>query len=140
MTIGAVAVAAVFWADAVSAQGGPVTGACVAGNGVRITTVVGTGASGSAGSTVLALTDTTLVFNYAERSWTRTDFAAMVDVGWASEDRRRINVCAGVSIEMSEATIVVRGARGRIHFRASLDRLTQFKSASTASGASLWSM
>jgi hypothetical protein len=68
-----------------------------------------------------------LTFDIAERKWARTNFAAMIDVGWASDDRRRFNVCAGVSIEMPDATLVVRGARGRVHFRASLDRLTMSK-------------
>lgn len=121
--IGAVA-AGFFFAIPVFAQSPEHAQACAAGNGVRIYTVVGGADSGAVRPRAFASVDTVLIFDFAERKWTRTDFAAMVDVGWAGDDRRRFNVCAGVSIEMPDATLVVRGARGTVHFRASLDRLT----------------
>ena len=119
---GAAAIAGILFSAPVLAQSEPEQ-ACPAGNGVRIYTVAGTRDSGSMPA-LFASADTVLKFDIAQRKWSRTDFAAMVDVGWASDDRRRFSVCAGVSIEMPDATLVVRGARGTVHFRASLDRLT----------------
>jgi len=125
----ATTLAVAFFAAPVAAQSAPEQ-ACPAGNGIRIYTVAG-GADSAAPKQILATaTDTVLTFDFAERKWSRTDFAAMVDVGWASDDRRRFSVCAGVSVEMPDATLVVRGARGTVHFRASLDRLTLARASS----------
>lgn len=137
VSLGLVAAGLILFPNVVSGQGVGSPSACSGLTGVRITTVVGDGSAESAAPAVLAATDTLLVFDIAERKWTRTNFAARVDVGWASEDRRRFNVCAGVSIEMPEATLVIRGARGRVHFRASLDRLTLWGAgvAGTTSGS-----
>jgi hypothetical protein len=106
------------------AQSGLPRQACSTGTGVRISTVVGSADSAAPAPALLTSADTVIKFDFAERKWSRTDFAAMLAVGWASDDRRRFSVCAGVSIEMPDATLVVRGARGTVHFRASLDRLT----------------
>lgn len=119
--------AGLLFAAPVMAQSSQPVSGCPAGNGVRIYTVVGSADSTAPKPALLTSVDTVLTFDFAERKWARTDFAAMVDVGWASDDRRRFSVCAGVSIEMPDATLVVRGARGRVHFRASLDRLTPSK-------------
>jgi hypothetical protein len=68
--------------------------------------------------------DTTIVFNVAQKSWTRTNLAAAISVGLADESRGRYSICAGVTALMPSATLTIRGARGRVHFTASLKSLT----------------
>ena len=99
----AIGSALLAFASPAFAQAAQPASACPPGNGVRIYTVAGPPDSASR-PTLLAATDTVLKFDFAERKWSRTDFAAMVDVGWAGDDRRRFSVCAGVSIEMPDAT------------------------------------
>jgi hypothetical protein len=68
--------------------------------------------------------DTTLIFDIARKSWTRTDIAAAISVGLADESRGRYAICAGVTALLPSATLTITGARGRVHFAASLTELT----------------
>ena len=98
---------------------------CPGGNGIRISVTSGDSATGvdSIFSMSQAI-DTTIVFNIAERSWTRTNLAAAISVGLADEARGGYKICAGITALMPSATLTVRGARGRLHFQASLAELT----------------
>jgi hypothetical protein len=68
--------------------------------------------------------DTTLVFDISQKTWTRTNLASSITAGLADESRGRYSICAGVTAMMSSATLTIRGARGRVHFNASLKSLT----------------
>jgi hypothetical protein len=99
--------------------------ACPGGNGIRISLT--SGDSAAAVSRIIDQSrplDTTIVFDIAERSWTRTNLAAAISVGLADEARGGYMICAGVTALMPSATLTVRGARGRVHFQASLAELT----------------
>jgi hypothetical protein len=98
---------------------------CPGGNGIHISLTSGDSAVGVSRIIDQARPmDTTIVFNIAERSWTRTNLAAAISVGLADEARGGYMICAGVTALMPSATLTVRGARGRVHFQASLDELT----------------
>ncbi|HLA13792.1 MAG TPA: hypothetical protein VJZ25_02100 [Gemmatimonadaceae bacterium] len=98
---------------------------CPGGNGIRISLTSGDSAVDL--DPILDLSravDTTIVFNIASRSWTRTNLAAAISVGLADEARGGYRICAGVTALMQSATLTIRGARGRLHFQASLAELT----------------
>jgi len=106
-------------------SGSPRESGCPGGNGIHISLTSGDSAVGV--SRVIDQSrpmDTTIVFNIAERSWTRTNLAAAISVGLADEARGGYMICAGVTALMPSATLTVRGARGRVHFQASLAELT----------------
>ncbi|MFL5488286.1 MAG: hypothetical protein ACJ8AJ_07350 [Gemmatimonadaceae bacterium] len=100
---------------------------CPGGNGIHISATSGTLTDSSGGvNTVIGLgqsVDTTLVFNISQKTWTRTNLAAALSVGLADESRGRYAICAGVTALMPSATLTLRGARGRVHFVASLKEL-----------------
>ena len=100
---------------------------CPAGNGIHISATSGTPSDSSLGvNTVIGpnrSVDTTLVFNISQKTWTRTNLAAALSVGLADEVRGRYAICAGVTALMPSATLTLRGARGRVHFAASLQDL-----------------
>jgi len=115
--------------QAIPDSSGPVgVGKCPGGNGIHISATSGTvNESGSGTNTVIALresVDTTLVFDISQKTWTRTNLAAAISIGLADESRGRYSVCAGVSALMPSATLTIRGARGRVHFVASLRNLS----------------
>jgi hypothetical protein len=97
---------------------------CPGGNGIHISATTGTGTDSSAATNrVIALgqsVDTTLVFDISRKSWTRSNIAAQIAVGIADESRGTYAVCAGVSALLPTATLTITGARGRVHFAASL--------------------
>jgi hypothetical protein len=103
-------------------------GGCPGGNGIHISATSGTlDESGSGTNTIIPLgrsLDTTLVFDISQKTWTRTNLAAAISVGLADESRGRYSVCAGVTALMPSATLTIRGARGRVHFVASLKNLS----------------
>src|SRR5437660_12647893 len=74
---------------------------CPGGNGIHISATSGTLTDSSAGvNRVIPIgqsVDTTLVFDIARKTWTRTNLAAAISVGLADESRGRYAVCAGVS-------------------------------------------
>jgi hypothetical protein len=100
---------------------------CPGGNGIHITTTSGTVTDSSSGvNTVIGLNqsvDTTLVFDVSRKTWTSTNFAAALSLGLADESRGRYAICAGVTALMPTATLTISGARGRVHFAASLKEL-----------------
>jgi hypothetical protein len=101
---------------------------CPGGNGIHISASSGTlSDSSSSANTVIGLSqsvDTTLVFNIARRTWNLTNLAAAISVGLADESRGRYAICAGVTALMPSATLTISGARGRVHFAASLNDLS----------------
>jgi hypothetical protein len=100
---------------------------CPGGNGIHITTTSGTVTDSSSDvNTVIGVNqsvDTTLVFDISRKTWTRTNFAAALSLGLADESRGRYAICAGVTALMPTATLTITGARGRVHFAASLAQL-----------------
>jgi hypothetical protein len=101
---------------------------CPGGNGIHISATSGTRTDSSSGTNaVIGLNqsvDTTLVFNIARRTWNLTNLAAAISVGLADESRGRYAICAGVTALMPSATLTISGARGRVHFAASLKELS----------------
>lgn len=96
---------------------------CPGGNGIHISTTGGTLTDSSSVNKVIGIgqsVDTTLVFDIARKTWTRTNLAAAISVGLADESRGRYAVCAGVSALLPNVTLTLQGARGRVHFVASL--------------------
>jgi hypothetical protein len=104
------------------------TAGCPGGNGIYISTTSGPLTDTASGvNTVISLdqsVDTTLVFDISRKTWTLTDLAASISVGLADESRGRYAICAGVTALMPSATLTISGARGRVHFAASLKELT----------------
>jgi hypothetical protein len=113
---------------ATAATSGNATAGCPGGNGIHISATSGTLRDSSSGvNTVIGLNqsvDTTLVFNISRKTWTHTNLAAAISVGLADESRGRYAICAGVTALMPSATLTISGARGRVHFVASLKELS----------------
>ena len=107
--------------------GGTAAG-CPGGNGIHISATGGTVTDSASGvNQFIGLgqsVDTTWVFNISQRTWTRTNLAAAISVGIADETRGRYAICAGVSALIPNATLTLQGARGRVHFAASLKDLS----------------
>ncbi|HST07281.1 MAG TPA: hypothetical protein VLJ83_03880 [Gemmatimonadaceae bacterium] len=114
-------------------------GGCPGGNGIRISATSGTlidstgtkrsdtttaKADSTAGpNAVIGLgqaIDTTLVFNFSRKTWTRSNISAAISVGIADESRGRYAICAGVNALLPTATLTITGARGTVHFAADL--------------------
>ncbi len=116
---------------------------CPGGNGIRISATPGTlvdSTSAARRDSATAPTDTasgvnadvglgqaidtTIVFNFARKTWTRTNIAAAISVGIADESRGRYAICAGVNALLPTATLTITGARGTVHFAADLRQFT----------------
>lgn len=67
--------------------------------------------------------DTTLVFDVAQKTWTRTNLAAAITAGLADDARGGYAICAGVTALIPSANLTINGARGRVHFAATLQSL-----------------
>lgn len=105
------------------------TAGCPGGNGIHISATSGTlsDTSSSGVNTVIGLNqsvDTTLVFDISRKTWTRTNIAAAISVGLADERRGTYAICAGVTALLPSATLTISGARGRVHFVATLKELS----------------
>jgi len=104
------------------------TAGCPSGNGIHISATSGTITDTSSGvNTVIGLNqsvDTTLVFDISRKTWTATNIAAAISIGLADERRGTYAICAGVTALLPSATLTVSGARGRVHFVASLKELS----------------
>ncbi|HEY6090117.1 MAG TPA: hypothetical protein VD771_10055 [Gemmatimonadaceae bacterium] len=104
------------------------TASCPGGNGIHISASSGTLTESSSGTnTVIGLgqsVDTTLVFDISRKTWDRTNIAAAISIGLAEEEKGRYVICAGVTALLPSATLTISGARGRVHFAASLKELT----------------
>jgi hypothetical protein len=100
---------------------------CPGGNGVHISVNSGTPTDSSSGVNIVVderrSIDTTIVFNVAQKSWTRTNLAAAITAGLADQSRGGYAICAGVTALMPSATLSINGARGRVHFAATLQNL-----------------
>jgi hypothetical protein len=100
---------------------------CPGGNGIHISVNAGTVTDSSSGiNTVIDETrsvDTTIVFNISQKSWTRTNLAAAITAGLADQSHGGYAICAGVTALMPTATLTIKGARGRVHFAATLQNL-----------------
>jgi hypothetical protein len=100
---------------------------CPGGNGIHISATSGTLTDSSSGvNRIIGLNesvDTTLVFDISRKTWTRSDVMAAISLGLADESRGRYAICAGVTALMPSATLTISGARGRVHFVASLKEL-----------------
>jgi hypothetical protein len=109
------------------AQSRSATPGCPGGNGIHISVNSGTSADSSSGiNTVIderRSLDTTIVFNVAQKTWTRTNLAAAITAGLADQARGGYAICAGVTAMMPSATLTINGARGRVHFAATLQNL-----------------
>jgi hypothetical protein len=68
--------------------------------------------------------DTTWVFQVAQKTWPLGHMEAAIKADWANEQRTN-RVCSGVNLSMDNAILTVKGARGTIHFKASLADLNQ---------------
>jgi hypothetical protein len=103
-------------------------GSCPGGNGIHISATTGKSTdSSSASNRVIRLgqsVDTTLVFDISRKTWTRSDIAAQITVGLVDESRGTYAVCAGVSALLPSATLTINGARGTVHFAATLADFT----------------
>lgn len=82
----------------------------------------------------LAAMDTSLSFSVADRRWTWPELWAVVAAGVSQgatvhaadapgTETARWRACAGAAIHMRDATLHLRGASGRIRFRADLTAL-----------------
>ena len=104
------------------------TAGCPGGNGIHISATGGTASDSASGTNEFIglgqSVDTTWVFNISQRTWTRTNLAAAISVGLADETRGRYAICAGVNALIPNATLTLQGARGRVHFAASLKSLS----------------
>jgi hypothetical protein len=109
------------------AQSRSATPGCPGGNGLHISVNSGTSTDSSSGiNTVIderRSLDTTMVFNVAQKTWTRTNLAAAITAGLADQTRGGYAICAGVTAMMPSATLTIKGARGRVHFAATLQNL-----------------
>jgi hypothetical protein len=112
---------------AASGQGRGASIGCPGGNGIHISVNSGTVTDSSSGiNTVVDETrsvDTTIVFNISQKSWTRTNLAAAITAGLADQSHGGYAICAGVTALMPTATLTIKGARGRVHFAATLQNL-----------------
>jgi hypothetical protein len=104
------------------------TAGCPGGNGIHISATTGTITDSASGvNTVIGLNqsvDTTLVFDISRKTWTATNIAAAISVGLVDERRGAYAICAGVTALLPSATLTISGARGRVHFAASLKQLS----------------
>jgi hypothetical protein len=66
--------------------------------------------------------DTTWVFQVARRSWPLGHIEASIKADWANPAGTS-RVCSGVNLSMDQAVVTVKGARGTVHFKASLAEL-----------------
>ena len=111
----------------ITARSGTTAG-CPGGNGIHISATSGTVTDSSSGvNTVIGLNqsvDTTLVFDISRKTWTATNMAAAISIGLADESRGTYAICAGVTALLPSATLTISGARGRVHFVASLKELS----------------
>jgi hypothetical protein len=108
-------------------QGPSATMGCPGGNGIHIAVNSGTSTDSASGiNTVIderRSIDTTIVFNVTRKTWTRTNLAAAITAGLADQTRGGYAICAGVTAMMPSATLTINGARGRVHFAATLQNL-----------------
>jgi hypothetical protein len=70
--------------------------------------------------------DTTWVFNVARKTWNFGHIDAAIKADWVGANQNS-RVCSGVTASMEDARLSVTGARGTIHFKASLADLSSLR-------------
>jgi hypothetical protein len=117
--------------------------ACPPGSGLVVRTDVGAPAMDSARAGSMQTptrpatpdralpVDTTFTFDIAERTWTRSYFAASLALGLGEEagttaatSRGPWRACVGAAVLMLRPTITLRGVSGRVRLRADAGALT----------------
>jgi hypothetical protein len=81
--------------------------------------------SDTAQSTNRTTADETFELNIAERRITERDFAASTSVEAGEETARGLSLRVGVAVGADEINVLLRNVRGRVRFRASLERLLE---------------
>lgn len=86
-----------------------------------------TGAQASAGAQPVNRTDAdeTFELNIAERRITERDFEASTSVEAGEETARGLMLRVGVAVGADEINVLLRNVRGRVRFRASLERVLE---------------
>jgi|1185.fasta_scaffold03268_3 hypothetical protein len=122
---------------------------CLVLNGIRIGADWGDSTNGSrarsdssnrAGGFQLRGTtvDTTLTFDVAEQSWSRSSLRAYVAGGVSGRARNAATAgnpragwyaCAGITLGMQQPTLVMRGVHGQMHLKVDLTPLTRLPGA-----------
>jgi hypothetical protein len=69
--------------------------------------------------------DETFELNIAERHITERDFAASTSVEAGEESARGLRLRVGVEVGASEIDMLLRNVRGRVRFRATLERVLE---------------
>jgi hypothetical protein len=79
--------------------------------------------------------DETFDLNITERRITERDFAASTTVEIGEETARGLFLRVGVAVGADEINVLLRNVRGRVSFRATLDRVLERLNARRAPGA-----
>jgi hypothetical protein len=82
-------------------------------------------ATTAAQSTNRTNADETFELNIAERRITERDFEASTSVEAGEETARGLLLRVGVAVRADEINILLRNVRGRVRFRASLERVLE---------------
>lgn len=69
--------------------------------------------------------DETFELNITERRITERDFEASTSVEAGEETARGLMLRVGVAVGADEINVLLRGVRGQVRFRASLDRIVE---------------
>lgn len=69
--------------------------------------------------------DETFELNITERRITERDFAASTSVEAGEETARGLSLRVGVAVGADEINVLLRNVRGRVRFRASLERVLE---------------
>jgi hypothetical protein len=126
------------WASGAGAQrvataGSDLAGAtCASLRGVRI---AAWSDSSPPASSVRTTIDTVVAFDIAERSWNWSSLHAVVAAGLGSGGRdtagavaQQWHACAGAVLGMERASLLLRGATGRVHLKVDLSSLARLTS------------
>lgn len=84
-----------------------------------------TAATAAAQSTNRTSADETFELNIAERRITERDFEASTSVEAGEETARGLLLRVGVAVRADEINVQLRNVRGRVRFRASLERVLE---------------
>ena len=76
-------------------------------------------------STNRTTADETFEVNIAERRITERDYAASTSVEAGEETARGLSLRVGVAVGADEINVLLRNVRGRVRFRASLERVLE---------------
>ena len=81
--------------------------------------------SAAAQSTNRTSADETFEVNITERRITERDYAASTSVEAGEETARGLSLRIGVAVGADEINVLLRNVRGRVRFRASLERVLE---------------